>query len=1476
MWTLSVIAILIASLIIALQFKPVQTYIAKRAARYLSKELNTTIGIKSLYIKPLKSLVLEDFYIQDLDKDTLLYTPRLSVDLNLFSLRQRKVSVNTAQLDNGKFFLKQYKDGKTNLQFIINYFDSGKPAPKKKPSKKPFDITFDRIVLNNTAFKYRNYNNQDTIKGINFDDVSLYQLNTTILNLDTKNHLFKAGIRDMSFREKSGFYLKNLSTDAVIDSNSMEFKNLLLETPNTTIRNYVLMKYANFGDFNDFIRKVYVKGHLRNSVVFSKDIAYFTDALDAMNIKLRMNGDLSGYVDNFRARNFSVKAGQATYVKGNFNIKGLPYINKTSLNLTVNQLATNKKDADYIIKAFSGKTGLIPPIAEKFGNIYFKGSFNGMLKDFRAAGEFKTSLGRIIPDIKMNLYKEPVYSGTIAAQDLNLRELLQQRDLGRASFKANIKGSGFNIRKLKENLDVTADYFDFHGYRYSALNINGTLSDKLFSGQLAVDDRNLQLNFKGDVNLSPSLPQFNFNADIRHANLHKLNLSKDTIQLETQLRSNFSGNSIENLQGDLQLSGLRLTNRDSSLLVNSITLTASGLGGSRLIAINSELLEASIRGEYDLKTLPSYFKSVAKRYVPSLKTTIVKHGNQNFNLYIKIKDFAPFSMLLIPDLSLPDGAVFYGRFVSADSIAAVNGSSPLIRYKKIKVNNFILDESAGKNALNIFLTADRIDITDSLYIKNINIANVVHNDSLALNVKLSDKDATNQLDLNALVEFGTDTLAKLSILPSDFVINKESWKVPEQVKFRFDPGKIFIEDFELSRNDQLLTINGIVSASHDDKLDIEFKKFQAATFNPLTRGAGMIMTGEMNGNISISSVTKTPKIESELSVDSLTMNNISIGKLALNAEVDNETKLVDVNMDIVRNGQKTMNVKGTYDAGAAKNTLDLSVEMNNNQLVIFQPFIRHLVSDVSGEASARLNVSGNILDPKINGTLSLKEANLTVNYLKTPYKITDDVTVENSVIRLNGLQLTDISNNTATANGTVNMKDPGNPDIDVSVRTSKFMVLNTTAKDNPIYYGTAYATGMFRFKGPTDNMRIDINAKTEEGTVFNIPLNASETVANNDFITFVAKDSTFTPKNQSFFLPGLVLNMDLTVDENSLVNIYTNLGRLNGRGNANINLKITSQGDFEMYGDYLISSGKFQFTAQDFINKIFDLSQGGSIRWTGDPTDALINLRAIYSLRTDIRPLYVAAGRPPIEGRYQTEAIMNLSGNLMRPDISFDINFPNDANIKDELQTYFNDVNNKNTQALSLIVRRSFSPNTGNVNVQAVNNTLFSAGTELLVNQFNNILAQWLNLNFVDLNIRSFNEASASFRFMKDRLVITAGVTDRRADVTDYSIIGNNVTRDAEMLYLIQKDGSLTARVSNRLNNRNFLNPDQEYISAVGLVYRQDFETLGEFLRALIGQRRREERARRGTSSPLPTSPGQPSRSPAILPSSAESGKRQR
>jgi hypothetical protein len=564
--------------------------------------------------------------------------------------------------------------------------------------------------------------------------------------------------------------------------------------------------------------------------------------------------------------------------------------------------------------------------------------------------------------------------------------------------------------------------------------------------------------------------------------------------------------------------------------------------------------------------------------------------------------------------------------------------------------------------------------------------------------------------------------------------------------------------------------------------------------------------------------------------------------LDIHAGLDRSSELIDLDMGITNNNKETMQVSGTYDPKQEESPLDLNVQMDQGELTLFQPFLKNLVANLSGTASAELQVRGKPFEPLINGSVGLNNASFVVNYLKTLYSINETIDVKDSKIILKGVHITDKNGNQAIANGTVDMSTPLNPEIHVDIDATNFMVLNTTVKDNPLYYGNAFGTGTFTFNGPPDNMDIKIEAYTNRGTSISLPLNSPGTVSDKDFISFVPKDSAEVIKKINHF-QGLTMSLDLNVTQEANAIIFTDLGRLSGNGDGLLSLKISSLGDFEMFGDYLISNGEFEFTAQDFINKKFEINRGGSIRWTGNPTEALINLTAVYEVRTSVRPLYVAAGRGTgTDQRVMTQAEMTLNGNLLHPDISFGINFPTDSYIQDELQSYLSDINNVNQQALSLIVRRSFAPGTGTDLTRELNSTVLSAGTELAFNQLNNIISQSLNLNFVDFNIRSFNEASASLRLLSNRLILTGGVTDRRAELNDFNVFGKEVVSDIEALYLIRKSGNLLLRASNRLSNRNFLNPTDEYISAVGLVYRQEFDTFSEFLRRLLffGKNRQE------------------------------------
>jgi hypothetical protein len=1461
----------VSILVLLFQYKPVQTWAAKKATHYLSKKLGTEVNIKSLYIKPFTSVVLEDFYVLDKQRDTLVHTPKLTVELNGFSIfhsiSARKIDFKLIQLDNGSVYIKNQKNGQTNLQFVLDSLKS-KDTTKKAPGK-PWTTVFEKTVVNNFHFRYKDLTKHEVVNGINFSDLDVYKLSVTVNGMDFMHHTFMGDVKHLTLHEKGGFYLKNYTALTTIDTNRILAQHLLIQTPKSIIRNHLDMRFKSFKDFSDFTSKVYMDGNFRTSHISSTDIAYFTSGLEKINFELGVDGRIQGIVNNLKAKSLTITAGQATFIKGDFNLKGLPNWDKTYLDLKFDQLATNKKDIDYLYSHFTGTpNATAPAIVGKFGNVNFTGKFKGLQNDFAASGTFKTQLGRFDPDIKLKMNKAgiPSYSGTIDAYNFDLGTLIDDATIGRTTFKANVKGSGNAIKNLDENVSANIDYFNFKGYDYKNIAVNGTYLAKKINAKLTINDKNIKFDGNGSVDLNPVLPVYNFTAGVHDANLRTLKLLKDTITISAQIRTTFSGNSLKNMEGNILLSPIRIVDPRNNYLLDSVYLAASGKGDSRLIALRSDALDGSIKGSYDLATLPSYFKTIAKKYIPSLQTEIVPPKPQNFELNLRIKNLDPLTAIFLPDLKIPEQGTFIGKFNSADKTATINGYIKTINYKKIVFHDFILDESTNDDNLGINISLKRIDLAKDLFIKNIDVTNFINKDSLKFNIKLADKDATNQLDLYGLVQFGRDTTAKLMLLPSDIVLEHQKWRLKEQVRIRLLDGKTQVSGFELSNGEQIAKIDGFISDNPADKLKLSFIKFSMSTLNELTKSAGIDLNGTMNGDVLFSSIMKSPGVDAHLNVDSFKMNKTLVGNIKVVSNLDNERSQANININILNRGLETLNIGGAYYLGkGTDDKLDFDVKMTKTEAIIFEPFVKDLVSDLKGTLSTNLKLSGSLSKPELNGDIVLANTGVTVNYLKTAYIVNDKLSVNNSVIDINNMILKDIHGGQGTATGKIDLTNLSNPILDVDLTAKNLMALNTTFKDNHLYFGTAFASGDFSFKGPIDNMNINITASTQAGTVFNIPLNTSSTVSEYDFIKFVShSDTTAVKEDKTKAFNGVTLNFNLSIDEKTIVKITTDYGVLQGSGQSkNLSLRINSLGDFDMFGEFTITTGKFEFTAKNFISKNFTVNQGGTIRWTGNPSNAEINLNATYEVRTDIAPLYTAAGLQSPKGNEQVlvQAELLITKSLIQPDINFDFNFPTDPSIKDDVGTYLADNNNRNQQALSVIVRRNFNSGTGSNLTNQVVATASSAVSEFAFNKINSLIAQ-SNIKYFDFNIRSFNDASASLRFLNDRLIINGSLFNNSNGganlFNNTNLLNsnfNNLTKDFETSYLVRADGALTARYSYRVLNTTTLNTiDQlapQYVNGLGLVYQRDFDTFGEFIKYILTRRR----SRTGTKpvTPLPT-----------------------
>ena len=175
---------------------------------------------------------------------------------------------------------------------------------------------------------------------------------------------------------------------------------------------------------------------------------------------------------------------------------------------------------------------------------------------------------------------------------------------------------------------------------------------------------------------------------------------------------------------------------------------------------------------------------------------------------------------------------------------------------------------------------------------------------------------------------------------------------PKCSRIRFLNGKTEVSGFQLSNKQQKVKINGFLSDDPADKLKLTFDNFRMETLDQLTKSAGVHLTGAMDGNVILSSIIKSPGIDAKLTIDSLSLNKTLVGNVKLNSQLGNDRKEAAIDLKVTNHGLQTVDVNGVYQIGKDTNdNLDFAINMNNSEAIIFEPFIKDLVSNIKGTIS---------------------------------------------------------------------------------------------------------------------------------------------------------------------------------------------------------------------------------------------------------------------------------------------------------------------------------------------------------------------------------------------------------------------------------------------------------------------------------------------------------------------------------------------
>ncbi len=1441
----------------------VQTLSARIASHYLSGKLHTDIRIRGFDLSLSRGLTMEDLMIRDQHQAELFSAHKLSIIPGKFSLSKKILNFRKIVIDKGVIQLLTHKgDSVLNLQFIIDYFT---PKATLKPPDTigpKWHISANSVQLASTRFHLQDENKPLEMLGMDYSNIDVRDINLLINGLNPDGDTINARIVRLSAIERSGFSVHSMSGDFQVSPAFLKAHNLKLVTNHSDLDLSFDFLYKRWNDYTDFLNKVHILASINPSYLDLQDIGTFAPILYVMKDRFRIEGKIKGTVSNFSAKDFRCAYGTGTRFSGNIHANGLPNVEETFVDLNIKDFVTNQQDIQTLNLPTADTNLVFPAFLKNTGTYELKGNFTGFYNDFVANATLHTEIGDFKTDLtlrKQKGIKGLLYTGEADVISLQLGKLFKSEELmGPITLRAEMNGRGFTLKDAIVSMNVWIDSVSLNKYTYHHITLNGRLEDKKFNGSMNVDDKNLRLDVNGLVDMGDSLPAFNFDLMLNHAQLFTLNLFKrDSLEdLFAHAKVDFTGNSIDNIEGSIRIDSTRYREgKDSIHMTHLSLLTSRDEKNNKSYHLLSDFVDADISGNFYFSDMIPSLTSFITNYIASfeLNDSLINHhpsSNQQVNYVIRLKKTDPIMNVFIPFLRVAPNTSLEGYYNENEGMIALNGSSPDISLYGHHFSGWFIKATTRQDNLNVQTGCRRLymfrgENKDSALIMmdSLHLVSNLHHDSIFYDISWN--MGKKQSDLGGFVNLRNSPVVQIKLSRFHTFIDHRYWTMPRENEVIIDSSGILFHDVAFESGVQKLQVDGKISSLPKDTLLLKFNKVDISDVDYFLGNQDVDVDGILSGSLKLMNIPHSLTVLSDLSIDSLAFNKEHLGDAKFLVFYDDRAERFDVDSRIYYTGNAGTNIpfslKGSYYLGNPEPHMKFNLGLKNLNLKMISPFVASFMSRVSGLVSGDITITGSPDKPRLAGKLNLMRTEFKINYLNIPYTVVDVVTIDSTAFNFDHVTIYDSLGNKAILNGKIYHNYFHKLDLDLTIEPHDFSIFRNTYSQNNIFYGTARATGNVTITGPADNISISARAQTGGGTHVYIPISSAAGIGQSDYIIFTKHWNDSVRHEESYLNTtpsGLSLALALMVNPSADVEVSLpdQMGNIKATGTGNLTMGMTPTTGFSLSGSYMIRKGSFHFQVKNLMQLSFSIEDGSRIIWSGDPANANISLSAIYRTRVPLGDL--ATKDEDRSKRIPVECIIRLSGQLSNPAISFGLNLPNaDENVKSMVYGSIDTVNTAEMtqQMFSILVLnqfRSYKGNTmGGIDVG-------STSLSLIMNQFNSLISQWSKDVNIGVNYRrSANvpgqeiDLAVSTQLFNERLLIDGlfGVNSLTPTSTAQT---STIVGDIKLEYILTNNRRWRARAFNRTNTIGLLDNNALYTQGVGLSYQRDFSNWGDFFKS--------------------------------------------
>ena len=1440
-----------------------QDFIGKKIAQALGNKLGTYVNVGRVDIGLLNRIIIDDVSILDQQNMQMLNISRLSASIDLLPLSDGKIRISSAQLfgAHAKFYQKDSLS-KPNFQFALDSL-----ASKDTTSHTPFDLQVNTFIIRHSSVSYERQDAAKTPGLFNSQHLYVSDISAHILLKSLTDDSLNVQIKRLGFKEKSGIDVNRLALFLHADKKRAQLRDFLLEMPGSHLQIDSLDATYQWDEKGLVASSFLYGGTIDNSFITPSDLRAFHPSLKNFQRQISLSTRFNGTHRHIDIPHLTI-ASEA----GDINLSANGFFDgwqdKTpAWNLNLNHLLLSETIIDFLHKNIEA----IPVEATRIGSLKLSGQFSGAHSgEMTARGTIVSGIGNA--DINLHKNSNNQFEGTITTPQFDLRQLTGNDSFGKIIADLTLTGQLRSVGMPDLNVNGKVSQFDYNGYPFSNINLNGNYASQGYKGQLQIDDPNIVASLEGDFLLGRNGQQHHLNLSgaIEHFVPQALGLSDQwgSAVFTGNIQADVTAKTLKNAIGTLRISNFSMTEEDQlqPYHLDNLLLTSNIVDERRMLSLVSDFAKIDLQGDFELGTLPQSFINMIGTKLPTLpglpKLSDNVHNNFIARLQVYKSDWL--QRLLKVDVGIMQPATLDMRVNDNNRSFTLDSHLPAFTYNGSFYSNGEIHLSSPTDTLLCDVSVTQGSGKSKL---ELNLQAKAVNNELDTRLRWRDSKTVNGLsgELNSITTLYRNLAEKpeahVRVQPSHIILNDTVWNV-EPSDILYSENNLLIDHFNVHHQQQHITIDGRASKNPNDTLTVDLNEVEVSYILDLVNFDAVEFSGKASGTAAVTSIFDDFDGQASLDVHNFKFERGRMGTLHALVFWNKQKQQIDINAQAEDGPDIFTDIYGFISP--IHNTIALNIDAHQTYVDFMHNFTHSFLSHITGHADGSLLLAGTLDEMNLTGELAV-EGEATVTALNTTYQLhRDTVVFIPDEIELRGLPLTDRYGHRATLSGGIHHKHLTNLTFDLFVNADNLLAYDFRDFGDNNFYGTVFASGDVSIKGRPGEVVIDCNVTPQENTVFVYNASSPDAISNQEFIQWGSGSSqevvgnlvtTDNDENEEeidiptdIYINFLVnctpaATMRLLMDANT--NDYINLN-----GNGTIRATFYNKGPFNMFGTYTVDHGTYGVTIQNIIKKNFTFNQGGTIVFGGDPYHAALNLQALHTV-SGVSLSDLNIGNSFASNTIRVNCLMNITGQPESPQVDFDLEMPTvNADEQQMIRSVINGQQEMNQQVLYLLgIGRFYNRGMNNATTQQDQTTLamqslLSGTLSAQINTLLNTVIKNDNWNF-GANITTGNEGwhnaeyegLISGRMLNNRLLLNGqfGYRDNATRATK-SFIG-----DFDIQYLLFPNGNLSVKVYNMTNDRYFTKSSLN-TQGIGLLMKKDFNGLGDLFASEKKKKRKAEK----------------------------------